>query len=110
MVLICEDECSAQLGVEEEVEKASLEQVKQLYAGKWLALLVTEETPAGEMYGIDLYCLLADTIAITFAGFFPDQTANEEAPHLETVYDSKGEWVRQLKLFALFSSDDGTGF
>lgn len=59
------------------------------------------------MYGIDLYCLLADTIAITFAGFFHDQPTDEEAPRLETVYDSKGEWVRQLKLFALISSVDG---
>lgn len=52
MVLICEDECSAQLGGEEEVEKASLEQVKQQYAGQWLALLVTEETPAGKCTGL----------------------------------------------------------
>lgn len=29
----------------------SLEQVKQLYAGQWLAFLVTEETPAGELLG-----------------------------------------------------------
>lgn len=29
----------------------SLEQVKQQYAGQWLAFLVTEETPAGELLG-----------------------------------------------------------
>lgn len=29
----------------------SLEQVKQQYAGQWLAFLVTQETPAGELLG-----------------------------------------------------------
>jgi len=34
-----------------EVEKMSLEQAKQRYAGQWLAFLVTEETPTGELWG-----------------------------------------------------------
>lgn len=29
----------------------SLEQVKQQYAGQWLAFLVSEETPTGELLG-----------------------------------------------------------
>jgi len=33
------------------MEKVSLEQVKQRYAGQWLAFLVLEETPAGELLG-----------------------------------------------------------
>lgn len=33
------------------MEKASLGQVKQQYAGQWLAFLVMEETPAGELLG-----------------------------------------------------------
>lgn len=33
------------------MEKVSLEQVKQQYAGQWLAFLVTEETPQGEILG-----------------------------------------------------------
>jgi len=33
------------------VEKVSLEQAKRQYAGQWLAFLVTEETPTGELLG-----------------------------------------------------------
>lgn len=33
------------------MEKVSLLQMKQQYAGQWLAFLVTEETPAGELLG-----------------------------------------------------------
>ena len=33
------------------MEKISLEQAKQRYAGQWLAFLVTEETPTGELWG-----------------------------------------------------------
>jgi len=33
------------------MEKVSPEQVKQQYAGQWLAFLVSEETPAGELLG-----------------------------------------------------------
>ncbi len=33
------------------MEKVNLENVKQQYAGQWLAFLVTEETPAGELLG-----------------------------------------------------------
>lgn len=33
------------------MEKMNLEQVKQKYAGQWLAFLVSEETPDGELLG-----------------------------------------------------------
>lgn len=33
------------------VEKVSLENAKRQYVGQWLAFLVTEETPAGELWG-----------------------------------------------------------
>jgi len=33
------------------VEKVSLEQMKQRYVGQWLAFLVSEETPTGELLG-----------------------------------------------------------
>ena len=39
------------MGGEKKVEKVSLKQVKQQYAGQWLAFLVSEETPTGELLG-----------------------------------------------------------
>jgi len=33
------------------MEEVNLENAKQQYAGQWLAFLVTEETPAGELLG-----------------------------------------------------------
>ena len=33
------------------MEKVNLQQVKQQYPGQWLAFLVTEETPTGELLG-----------------------------------------------------------
>lgn len=33
------------------MEKVSLKDVKQQYAGEWLAFLVTEEAPTGELFG-----------------------------------------------------------
>ena len=33
------------------MEKVSLEQAKRQYTGQWLAFLVTEETPKGELLG-----------------------------------------------------------
>jgi hypothetical protein len=33
------------------MEKVNLDQVKQQFAGQWLAFLVTEETPEGELLG-----------------------------------------------------------
>lgn len=33
------------------MERVSLEQMKQQYAGQWLAFSVSEETPAGELLG-----------------------------------------------------------
>jgi len=39
------------------MEEVNLENAKQQYAGQWLAFLVTEETPAGELLGqIIAYC------------------------------------------------------
>ena len=35
----------------ERMEIVSLEQVKQEYAGQWVAFLVTEEKPSGELLG-----------------------------------------------------------
>jgi len=33
------------------MKKVSLEEAKQQYAGEWLAFLVTEEAPTGELFG-----------------------------------------------------------
>lgn len=33
------------------MERVSLEDAKQQYAGEWLAFLVTEDTPTGELFG-----------------------------------------------------------
>ena len=33
------------------MERVNLEKARQEYAGQWLAFLVTEETPTGEMLG-----------------------------------------------------------
>lgn len=33
------------------MEKLSLERAKERYAGEWLAFLVTEEAPTGELFG-----------------------------------------------------------
>ena len=33
------------------MEKVSLQQLKQQYAGQWLAFLVAEETPSGDLLG-----------------------------------------------------------
>jgi len=33
------------------MERANLERVKRQYAGQWLAFLVSEETPTGELLG-----------------------------------------------------------
>jgi len=39
------------IGGEEKMEKLNLEHAKQEYAGQWLAFLVTEGTPTGELLG-----------------------------------------------------------
>jgi len=33
------------------MEKVNLQDAKQQYVGEWLAFLVTEETPSGELFG-----------------------------------------------------------
>lgn len=33
------------------MEKVNLQDAKQQYAGEWLAFLVAEETPTGELFG-----------------------------------------------------------
>lgn len=35
----------------EKVEKVSLQQLKQQYDGEWVAFLVVEETPSGDLLG-----------------------------------------------------------
>jgi len=37
--------------VNQNMEKTSLHQLKQQYAGQWLAFLVSEETPSGDLLG-----------------------------------------------------------
>ena len=62
---------------------------------------------AARIYQVDLHRLHADTMAITFAGLFADQPAEEGVPRLEPGYNSKGEWTQQLKLFTLTTGDGG---
>ena len=62
---------------------------------------------AARMYEIDLSRLHADTAPIKFAGLFADQPEDESVPRLEPGYNSQGEWVQQLKLFALAAGDGG---
>jgi hypothetical protein len=60
---------------------------------------------AARKYEIDLSRLHADTAPIKFAGLFADQAEDESVPRLEPGYNPQGEWVRQLKLFALAAGD-----
>lgn len=63
---------------------------------------------AAQMYEIDLSRLHADTAPIKFAGLFAhQQPEDEEVPRLEPGYNPQGEWVQQLKLFALAAGDGG---
>jgi transposase len=62
---------------------------------------------AARHYDLDLHRLHADTMAMTFAGLFADQPAVEGAPRLEPGYNPAGEWLQQLKLFALSAGDGG---
>jgi hypothetical protein len=62
---------------------------------------------AARMYEIDLSRLHADTAPIKFAGLFADQAEDEGVPRLEPGYNPQGEWVQQLKLFALAAGDGG---
>ena len=62
---------------------------------------------AAQHYELDLHRLHADTMAMTFAGLFAEQPAIEGAPRLEPGYNPAGEWLQQLKLFALAAGDGG---
>jgi len=57
--------------------------------------------------GLGLNRLHADTTAIRFAGLFAEQPDDETMPRLEPGYNSHGQWLQQLKLFALVSGDGG---
>ena len=62
---------------------------------------------AAQHYELDLHRLQADTMAMTFAGLFAAQPAMEGGPRLEPGYNPAGEWLQQLKLFALAAGDGG---
>ena len=62
---------------------------------------------AAREYEIDLSRLHADSTSIKFAGLFADQPEDETVPRLEPGYNAQGEWVQQLKLFALAAGDGG---
>lgn len=62
---------------------------------------------AAQHYELDLHRLHADTMAMTFAGLFAAQPAIEGVPRLEPGYNPAGEWLQQLKLFALAAGDGG---
>ncbi|MFQ5859622.1 MAG: IS1634 family transposase [Anaerolineae bacterium] len=64
-------------------------------------------TNAARFYQVDLHRLHADTMAMTFAGLFAEQATEEGVPRLEPGYNPQGEWVQQLKLFALVAGDGG---
>jgi transposase len=62
---------------------------------------------AARVYDLDLRRLHADTAPIKFAGAFAAQAETDDVPRLEPGYNPQGEWVQQLKLFALASGDGG---
>jgi len=62
---------------------------------------------AARLYGVEFRRLHADSAPIKFAGLFADQPEEEEVPRLEAGYNPQGEWVQQLKLFALATGDGG---
>lgn len=63
---------------------------------------------ASRVYEIEMRRLHADTAPIKFAGLFADQPEKEEGvARLEPGYNPQGEWVQQLKLFALATGDGG---
>ena len=59
------------------------------------------------VYQLDLHRLHADTMALTLAGLFADQAEEHTVPHPEPGYNPAGEWVQQVKLFALAAGDGG---
>lgn len=62
---------------------------------------------AARLYGVEFRRLHADSAPIKFAGAFAEQAAVEGVPCLEPGYNPQGEWVQQLKLFALATGDGG---
>jgi transposase len=44
---------------------------------------------------------------LKFAGQFAEQSADATVARLETGYNPQGEWVKQLKVFALAAGDEG---
>jgi hypothetical protein len=58
-------------------------------------------------YALDLRRLHADSAPLKFAGLFADQPEDGSVPRLEPGYNPQGEWVQQLKLFALAAGDGG---
>ena len=96
-----------------EIERAG--QVNDDRAGRMLDALYDQRAViwgdlianAARDYGLDLHRLHADTMAMTFAGLFADQPPDAGAPRLEPGYNPAGEWLQQLKLFALAAGDGG---
>lgn len=96
-----------------EIERA--EQLNDDRIGRMLDTVYDQRAPiwgelvahAARFYQVDLHRLHADTMAMTFAGLFAEQTTEEGVPHLEPGYNPQGEWVQQLKLFALAAGDGG---
>jgi hypothetical protein len=62
---------------------------------------------AARVYALDLSRLHADSAPLKFAGLFAQQPEEEGVPRLEPGYNPQGEWVQQLKLFALVAGDGG---
>lgn len=96
-----------------EVERA--EQLNDDRAGRMLDAIYDQRpliwgnlvANVARFYGVDLHRLHADTMAMTFAGLFADQPPAEGVPRLTPGYNPQGEWVQQLKLFALAAGDGG---
>lgn len=96
-----------------EVERA--EQLNDDRAGRMLDAIYDQRAKiwgdlvanAARFYEVDLQRLHADTMAMTFAGLFADQSPLEGVPRLEPGYNPAGEWLPQLKLFALATGDGG---
>ena len=96
-----------------EVERA--EQLNDDRVGRMLDAIYDQRTliwgdlvaNAARLYELDLRRLHADTMAVTFTGRFAEQEPAEGVPHLEPGYNPQGEWVQQLKLFALAAGDGG---
>ena len=96
-----------------EIERAG--QVNDDRAGRMLDALYDQRAViwgdvvanAARDYGLDLQRLHADTMAMTFAGLFADQPMEARVPRLEPGDNPAGEWLQQLKLFALAAGDGG---